>query len=491
MTDLIREIKQNHLEHELWQSLMGVEVETQRVNTSGKLSRQPYPVTLGSRSSHPNLQTDFGETQTEWITDPLSNDHQLIMQLQALHDVFVREMDDSDRLWLLSMPPALTHEDRLFVREHFDRPKYQHYRDYLDGKYGIAHGLTTGVHLNFSITDKLIDTISKSHSVSKAKTANVLYWRVVQNFLKYRWLLTYFFGASPVVENGYFKNSPRELQEPVRSIRNSNIGFNNGGQTHISYTSFDQHIKDLQEAINNGELYAQMEFYGPVRIKGQAHIPDYKTEGIKYLEFRVFDTNPFVPLGIDENEVKFVRAFLTFCLLQPIDPNRIRNELKDASLLNNIVALQTPSRVLPNLIDAKELFHRMVSTLKKVGMPKSLEQAIALYQSQLDNPEATIAGRLLGVLSQGSLTPEMLSISNYHFAVSSGDTQEIITDVPFSLNVQAMIAAAIKIGLHVDWPLITEKIVVLGDSKRYKMVKAFSSKITANEAYLLAIFSSH
>lgn len=34
---------------------------------------------------------------------------------------------------------------------------------------------------------------------------NYLYTVVAQGFVRYRWLLTYLFGASPVAEKGYFE----------------------------------------------------------------------------------------------------------------------------------------------------------------------------------------------------------------------------------------------------------------------------------------------
>ncbi|WP_421016846.1 gamma-glutamylcysteine synthetase [Furfurilactobacillus cerevisiae] len=491
MVNLIQKIIQNNLENELWQSLMGIEVETQRVDLSGKLSKLPYPDTLGSRVFHPYLQTDFGETQTEWITDPMSDNHQLIQQLQVLHDVFTKEMSDVDRVWLLSMPPALTHEDRLFVREHFDRPKYQHYRDYLDGKFGIAHGLTTGVHLNFSLTDKFIETFSKIRGTSKVKTTNFLYWRILQNFLKYRWLLTYFFGASPIAESGYFQQMPTELQNPVRSIRNSNFGFNNGGQSHISYTTFEQHIEELQNAIDNGELYAQMEFYGPVRIKDQTRISDYATKGIKYLEFRVFDTNPFVPLGVDETELNFVRSFLIFCLVQPINPVEINAQLNKAAMQNNIVALQSPSDTLPNLSDSKNLLAAISAMLIQFNAPASLLQSVTFYNSQIIHPETTTAAKIVNLLSQGSMRLNMLALADKRFVRSKNTSNELFPDLAVGPNTQALLLAGVKIGLHVDWSSINKKSIIFDNGHRWQKMTSISPQVNPNVTQLFSAFPSN
>ena len=43
---------------------------------------------------------------------------------------------------------------------------------------------------------------------------NALYLKLAQNYLRYRWVITYLFGAAPVAEQGFFD---QEVPEPVRS----------------------------------------------------------------------------------------------------------------------------------------------------------------------------------------------------------------------------------------------------------------------------------
>ena len=389
------------------------------------------------------------------------------------------------------MPPALTHEDRLFVRNHFGRPNYQHYRDYLDGKFGIAHGLTTGVHINFSLAPDLVAALAQVEHVSVAKVSNRLYWRVLQNFLKQRWLLTYLFGASPIAEKGYFSQMPSELSHPVRSIRNSAVGFNNGGRTAISYVSLQQHVSDLQTAINRGELYAQMEFYGPVRIKGQANLNDYETNGIKYLEFRVFDTNPFTPLGIDEQEVDFMRALLTYSLVTVIDGSTIDQELAAAAELNNAVAMQQPTEALSNRSAAEQLMSDMTRVLTGLGAPGKLIQAIKVYQTQLDQPETTLAARLTNKLSDGSLTSMMRALANERYQTASTSTistKPLLPGTPFTPEMQALLAAGLKAGLHIHWPNTSDSTVTFSDGEHTRTFSPTDTQLDTNMTQLFRVF---
>lgn len=47
---------------------VGLEKESQRVDAAGHLATTDHPNQIGSRDSHPYIQTDFSETQMELIT---------------------------------------------------------------------------------------------------------------------------------------------------------------------------------------------------------------------------------------------------------------------------------------------------------------------------------------------------------------------------------------------------------------------------------------
>ncbi|WP_258435353.1 hypothetical protein [Levilactobacillus brevis] len=106
---------------------------------------------------------------------------------------------------------------------------------------------------------------------------NALYFRLAQNFVRYQWLLTYLFGASPIAEAGFFDPVPAELQHPVRSIRNSRFGFVNLPQEQVGYESLPGHLAQLQAMIDAGTYFSAHEFYGPVRLKGQTSAQNFLT----------------------------------------------------------------------------------------------------------------------------------------------------------------------------------------------------------------------
>lgn len=80
-----------------------------------------------------------------------------------------------------------------------------------------------------------------------------LYMKIARNFLRYRWLLTYLFGASPLSENRYFDSEDRP-KEPVRSIRTSHYGYVNKPDVQVSYETLTRYSEDLAENVSQGRL---------------------------------------------------------------------------------------------------------------------------------------------------------------------------------------------------------------------------------------------
>ena len=84
--------------------------------------------------------------------------------------------------------------------------------------------------------------------------------------------------------------------------------------------------------LNANILQIENEYYSTVRPK-QILMGNEKPSlalarrGVKYVELRSLDVNPFTPLGIDEQQLYFLKAFLLYCLLLE-SPPILRNEEK-------------------------------------------------------------------------------------------------------------------------------------------------------------------
>ena len=81
----------------------GIEKESLRVKPDGSLALTPHPHKLGSALTHPNITTDFSESQLELITGVHSDADGCLKELTEIHQVVVRALGD-ELLWASSMP---------------------------------------------------------------------------------------------------------------------------------------------------------------------------------------------------------------------------------------------------------------------------------------------------------------------------------------------------------------------------------------------------
>ena len=128
----------------------------------------------------------------------------------------------------------------------------------------------------------------------------------------------------------------------------SDLGYSNQTQARIeiSLNSLDEYVNDLSAAIRTPEpsyerigvkidgewrqlnanlLQIENEYYSPIRPKRVAHSGERPTAalrrgGIEYVEIRSLDINVADPAGINQNTLRFMEAFLIFCLIEDSPP---------------------------------------------------------------------------------------------------------------------------------------------------------------------------
>jgi glutamate--cysteine ligase len=84
--------------------------------------------------------------------------------------------------------------------------------------------------------------------------------------------------------------------------------------------------------LNDKILQKDSEFYSPIRLKqitepGESQIDALEQRGVKYVEVRILDINPFVKTGISLEQLRFLQVFMLFCLFsenKPIDNEEIK-----------------------------------------------------------------------------------------------------------------------------------------------------------------------
>ena len=326
----------------------GIEKESLRAQPTGGLALTPHPAALGSALTHPSITTDFSESQVELVTGAYASVEAAINELTQIHQFTYRSMKDigDDMLWVSSMPCGLPTDETIpiarFGSSNVGRAKSV-YRMGLGHRYGRRMQTISGIHYNWSVPD----------------VTSEQYIGLIRNFRRQAFLLLYLFGASPAVCSTFVAGRQHELQKLTEStmymphgtsLRMGRLGYQSDAQASlaVSYNSLEGYGASLQDALtraypayesvgirNPGGDYNQLattllqienEFYGTIRPKrvifpGERPLHALRERGVEYIEVRLMDLDPFIPVGITAQTMRFLDVFLLHCLLSDSPPD--------------------------------------------------------------------------------------------------------------------------------------------------------------------------
>jgi glutamate--cysteine ligase len=326
----------------------GLEKESLRAQPNGALALTPHPAALGSPLTHPHITTDYSESQLELITGVHASPESCLDELTRIHQFVYRELAQAgdERLWVASMPCGLPTDETIplgrYGSSNIGRAKSV-YRMGLGHRYGRRMQTISGIHYNWSMPG----------------LSNDEHFALIRNFRRHAFLLLTLFGASPAVcptfvegrDHGLQRLSPGTLYHPhATSLRMGRLGYQSEAQASlaVSYNSLDGYAASLHEALtqpypayekigvrNLGGEYNQLattllqienEFYGTIRPKrviksGERPLHALRERGVEYIEVRCMDLDPFEPVGINAQTLRFLDVFLLHCLLQDSPPD--------------------------------------------------------------------------------------------------------------------------------------------------------------------------
>jgi glutamate--cysteine ligase len=326
----------------------GIEKESLRAQPGGALALTPHPAALGSALTHPSITTDFSESQVELVTGVHQTVEAALDELTQIHQFTYRAMKNlgDEMLWVSSMPCGLPTDETIpvarFGSSNVGRAKSV-YRLGLSHRYGRRMQTISGIHYNWSFPDVTNDD----------------YFGQIRNFRRQAFLLLFLFGASPAVCSSFVAGRQHELQKLSSntmympygtSLRMGRLGYQSDAQASlaVSYNSLDGYAASLHDALtraypayekvgiqNPGGDYNQLgttllqienEFYGTIRPKrvifpGERPLHALRERGVEYIEVRLMDLDPFEPVGITTQTMRFLDVFLLHCLLSGSPPD--------------------------------------------------------------------------------------------------------------------------------------------------------------------------
>ena len=466
------------------QARFGIEREGQRVDLAGNLAKTDHPAIFGDRSYHPYIQTDFSETQTEMITPVTDSIPELFQYLAAVYDVTARSIPKEEMIWPLSMPPALPEKDEEIIIAKLKNFEDVLYRRYLAKEYGKRKQMVSGIHFNFEFGDELLRTLfshqEEFQDFSEFKTE--LYLKTARNFMRYRWMITYLFGASPMSEKNYFINESHP-QEPVRSIRNSALGYTNHPNVKVSYASMKQYLADIERMIEEGKLSEEKEFYTPLRFRGGKKVADLAKTGVRYIELRNIDLNPYARLGINPEQVRFLQLFLMY-MLWTEEKEDSDQWVAEGTTRNNKVALEQPSDQTEFHQEGREILEGMKQMLVELDWLDSLylvEDAL----TQMDHPEQTLAAKLYQEAQLSSQQEVAVALGHQYYKESHERPYQLAGFREMELSTQIFMFDAIQKGVQVKVLDESDQFLRLQFQDHVEYVK--NANMTSKDSYIVPL----
>lgn len=466
------------------QARFGIEREGQRVDLAGNLAKTDHPAIFGDRSYHPYIQTDFSETQTEMITPVTDSIPELFQYLAAVYDVTARSIPKEEMIWPLSMPPALPEKDEEIIIAKLKNFEDVLYRRYLAKEYGKRKQMVSGIHFNFEFGDELLRTLfshqEEFQDFSEFKTE--LYLKTARNFMRYRWMITYLFGASPMSEKNYFLDESHP-QEPVRSIRNSALGYTNHPNVKVSYASMKQYLADIERMIEEGKLSEEKEFYTPLRFRGGKKVADLATTGVRYIELRNIDLNPYARLGINPEQVRFLQLFLMY-MLWTEEKEDCDQWVAEGTTRNNKVALEQPSDQTEFHQEGREILEGVKQMLVELDWLDSLylvEEAL----TQMDHPEQTLAAKLYQEAQLSSQQEVAVALGHQYYKESHERPYQLAGFREMELSTQIFMFDAIQKGVQVKVLDESDQFLRLQFQDHVEYVK--NANMTSKDSYIVPL----
>ena len=326
----------------LLSGLWGFEREALRVDGEGRLATtdHPFPPERG------DITVDFAENQIELVTRPVGSIEEARGELRRLHRATYEGIGD-ELLWPLSVPGRWDEPERLRPAEFGGQPEREEsrlYRRWLLSRYGRARQAITGLHYNLSFSSGLWDRLRRAEGSRESPPdfANRRYMDLARNFARYRFLPIFLFSASPVLDRRFAAElaawadpSSRAMGKTclpsTASLRLGPLGYRLGRNTadriDMRFDSLAEYIDKLEAAVSPAGaspplLRSEGEFYAPVRPKAafpgsKASLAALRSKGIEYLELRIFDLDPFDPIGIGAEEALWIHLFALACLFMP------------------------------------------------------------------------------------------------------------------------------------------------------------------------------
>jgi glutamate--cysteine ligase len=455
LTTRLRQLATQQMDGLFGGSHIGIEKECLRISGEGTIARTPHPAALGSALEHRFITTDYSEALLEFVTPPVGSSWEVLQFLCDLHQ-YTHAVIGDEILWPMSMPCLIKSDSDVPIARYGSSNVGKMktiYRHGLGHRYGRRMQAIAGIHFNFSPPDSFwpLFRAMEASQDDLDQFRSAAYMGLVRNVRRFDWLLSYLFGASPAVDRyfpehevaGLERLGPDTLYGPyATSLRMSDIGYQSSNQAEIcvSANSIDEYIDDLTRAVQtrsedyqrigvkDGDGYRQLsanmlqienEYYGTIRPKRVARSGERPTSalrrgGVEYVELRSLDVSPFDPVGTNQQQIRFLEAFLVYCLLEESESiDRAEQSVNASNRATVAVQGRRPGLQLQRkdgpveLTDwARQICTGVMHVARYLDSDQSGEYVAAVEEQLrvIEAPALTPSARLIGELEETGLS---------------------------------------------------------------------------------------
>lgn len=442
--------------HTLQGGLKGIEKESLRVTPGGNIAQTPHPKGLGSALTNPYITTDYSEALLEFITPPFKDTKDTVSFMEDLHTFTYQHLND-ELLWGASMPCITEGELSIPIAEYGSSNigKMKHlYRVGLWHRYGRKMQAIAGIHFNYSLPESFWPIYQQQEEDTQPlnKFISQSYFDMTRNLHRYGWVVLYLFGASPAICKSFLDGKTDQfktfddctLYQPYgTSLRMSDIGYKNDSQSNIniSYNALDKYVDRLNKAtqttypayqkmglkddagqykqLNSNILQIENEYYSNVRPKqiaesGERPSIALKKRGVRYVELRSVDLGVYDHAGTSEEQLRFLEAFMIFCLLT--DSPELTSECKrcvDKNLTNVATHGRSPGFMLLRKDGEVDLTSWGMEICNEMGalceildignLDKPYSKALQAQKDKFNQVELTPSARIINSMNEQKL----------------------------------------------------------------------------------------
>jgi glutamate--cysteine ligase/glutathione synthase len=405
--------------------------------------------------------------------------------LMAIHDVVLRSLPEGEYLLPCSIPPAMPASEEIKVAK-LDNESDVAYREYLVSVYGNKKQMVSGIHFNFELNPVLIKELHQlSGSVRTLREfQSDVYLKMAHNFIRYQWIMTYLLGGSISADRSYFEKESQHdlpLDQYTRSIRSSKYGYVNKADVHVSFESIDAYVQDIEKMVTTGKLIAEKEFYSTVRFRGANKARDLLTNGIAYLEFRLFDLNPFAEFGMHKEDMYFIHYFLLYLLW--IDQDASEAEMQLGKEMNYSTALENPLQPSAFQAEGLSVLEGMLQMLEAIDAEEKISAIVKEKIEAFQNPEKTVAGQMVKALEAGEdKTAWAASLAKKYKEAAWKRPYALRGFEDMELSTQILMFDAIQKGLKINMLDRYDQFISLTYKNHREYVK--KGNMTAKDSYI-------